>query len=177
MKSLESVDHRRLMWKQTKFGAWDFELWSGGDQVGVLYWPKLFSDRAVAKCAAGQWHMDRVGFFRQRVVVTEAGSGVEVASFEPDWLGDGDLVFADGCVFHWYKTKALRHSWALADKDDHIVLEIHAGMRWFKYEVDVVLHVCPGSLPELSLLILAGWYLGFMRIQDTAAAVAITAAV
>jgi hypothetical protein len=174
MQRLAAVDHQQLQWKQTAFGARDFELRSGEGRVGVLYWPKLLSDRAVAECDGGTWYVERIGFFRHRTVVVEAGSGQEVASFEPDWMGDGDLVLADGRVFHWYKTKTLRDSWALVDNGDNLVLEVHEGMRWFKHEADVVLHVHPESSPELPFLVLVSWYLGYTKIQDTAAAVAAT---
>jgi hypothetical protein len=169
---LETIDYQQLLWKQTGFGARNFELRSGDDLVGVLYWPKLLSDRAVAECASGKWYADQVGLFRHRTVMTDLDSGLEVASFEPGWMGDGDLVLANGHVFQWYKTKALCNSWALVDPGDNLVLEVHEGMRWFKHEADVVLHVHPGSSPELSFLILVSWYLGYTQIQDEAAAVA-----
>lgn len=175
IKKLDSVDRNQLMWKQTAWGARDFELWSNEDLVAVLYWPKLLSDRAVAECAVGRWYVDRPGFFRRRTVVTEAESGVEVASFEAGWLGDGDLVLADGRVFHWFKTKAFRNFWALTGQDDALLIEIHAGLNWFKYEADVLLQRGAESLPELCLLIAATWYLGYMYIQDSAAAAAATA--
>jgi hypothetical protein len=37
----------------------------------------------------------------------------------------------------------------------------------------VVLHVHPGSSPELPFLILVSWYLGYTMIQDVAAACAV----
>jgi hypothetical protein len=174
VQRLEYVDLGQLIWKQTGFGARDFELGSGDDLVGVLYWPKLLSYRAVAESAEGRWHLDRVGFFRRRVVVTEAGSSLEIASFEPNWFGEGDLVFSDGRMFHWYRTKALCDHWALADESDHVVLEIRAGMRWFKYECDVVLYVGADLASDTTLLILIGWYLLYMKIQDLVVAVAAT---
>jgi hypothetical protein len=175
MKKLEAVGWQRLLWKQTKFGAYDFELRAGEDLVGVLYWPKFLSERAVAECAAGKWRVDRVGFFRRRTVVTEADSGLEVASFEAGWLGDGDLVLSDGRAFQWYRTKAfLNNAWALADESGNAVLEVKTWMHWFKYRADVALHVEPGARPELPLLVLTAWYLGFMQMQDAAAVVAAT---
>ncbi len=177
MQRLERVDCGKLIWKETGWGSRDFELWSGEDLVAVLYWPKWLSDRAVAECAAGKWYFDRVGFFRQLYVVTDANSGAEVACFEPDWLGDGDLVLATGRVFHWCQTKMLCNSWALADEEENAVLEIHESMRWFKHEAEVVPHVQAGSWPELMLLILVSWYLAYNRLTDTAAAVAVCASV
>jgi len=176
VKTLASVDLDNLLWKQMGLGARDFELRSGDDLVARLYWPKLLSDRAVAQSAAGTWHIDRLGFFRRRTVVTPAGSDLEIASFEPGWSGDGDLILADGRAFQWYRTKVLRNAWALVDQDDTLWLEVHEGMRWFKHEADVVVHVVPDSAPELSLLILTTWYLVFANLQDSAAVVAATTA-
>jgi hypothetical protein len=176
MKNLASVDLNNLLWKQMGLGARNFELRAGDDLVAVIYWPKLLSDRAVARSAAGIWQIDRLGFFRQRIVVSPAGSDLEIASFEPGWLGDGDLVLTDGRVFQWYRTKALGNAWALADQDDNLLFEVHEGMRWFKHEADVVLHVAVDSMPELLLLILTTWYLAFAYIQDSAAVVAATTA-
>lgn len=172
MKSLESADRSQLILKQTKCGARDFELYSGDDLVGILYWPKWLSDRAVAECADGKWLIDRVGFFRHRVAVTDAGSGMQIASLDFGWLRDGDLTLTNGRVFRWYRTRAFRNFWALADENNQVLFEIQAGMHWFKYEADVVLHIHAESLPDLPLLILTGWYLGYVTIQDTAAAVA-----
>jgi hypothetical protein len=176
MKELASVDRRILMWRQTRFGARDFELRSGDDLVATMYWPKWLSECAVAEDAENKWCLDRLGLFRRRVVITEADSGVEVASFEPDWRGDGELYSTHGEIYHWYRTKAFRNFWALADGGENVILEVQAGTRRFKYEADVVLPVRSEALPGLSLLIVTTWYLGYMQIQDAAAAAATIAA-
>jgi hypothetical protein len=176
MKKLGSVDLRKLMWRQTRFGARDFELYAGDDMVAVMYWPKWFSERAVVESADGNWQLDRLGFFRRRTVVTVSGSDTEIAGFEADWRGDGDLCLSSGRIYHWYKTKVFRNFWALAAGNENTVFEIQAGMRRFKYEADVVLHTGAASLPELPLLIVTAWYLGYMQIQDAAAVAATTAA-
>lgn len=177
MIALTAIDTHNLLWKQMGLGARNFELRAGDELVARLTWPKLLSDRAVAECAAGTWHIDREGFFRLRTVVTQPGSELEIAGFEPDWLGDGDLVLADGRAFQWYRTKALGNSWALADPDERLLFEVHQGTRWFKHEADVELHVAVDALPELPLLILTTCYLGFSQLQDAAGAVAATCAV
>jgi hypothetical protein len=165
------------MLKQTRFGARDFELHAGDDLVGVLYWPKLLSDRAVAETASGRWHIDRLGFFRDRVAVTDAGSGEELATLAFDIWGDGDLAMANGRVLHWYRTKAfLRNTWALTDEEDTLLLEMEAGMRWFKYQVFIDPQPEAGNLGELALWVLVCWYLGYVKMQDAAGAVAATSA-
>ncbi|MFZ5915408.1 MAG: hypothetical protein ACOYZ7_00560 [Chloroflexota bacterium] len=176
MQRFESVDWGELTWKQTGLGARHFELRAGEELVGVMYWPRLLSQRAVAGCAVGKWHIERVGLLRQRTVVSEADSGREVASFEPGWLGDGDLTLADGQVLRWRCTDCLSHAWALTGERGQAVLEVKTWLHWFKYRADVVLHAALDSRPDLPLLIFVTWYLGFMHIQDVAAVVATTAA-
>ena len=177
MQGLRSVDYRQLMWKQVAFGAREFELRAGADLVGRLYWPKWLSDRAVARCVDSNWFIDRLGFFRDKVIVTDLGSRIKVGSFEYNWLGDGKLSLVNGRAYQWYKTKAFSNSWAFVDQNDVVILEIHDWMRCFKHEAEVKLRIGVTSLPELQLLILIGWYLAYMNIQDTAAAVAATCVV
>ncbi len=176
MKTMKAVDLGNLKWKQTRFAVDDFELRSGKDLVGVMYWTKWFSDLAVARSADGSWHMDRPGFFRDRVVVTEKQAGREVAVFDVDWFGEGILTLADGRSYQWYRTKAFCNYWALANEDEEVLFEIRQGTRWFKHEADVVLYATAEKEADLSLLILIGWYLVFMAIQDSAAVVAATGA-
>jgi hypothetical protein len=121
-------------------------------------------------CSDGVWLIDRLGFFRDKVVVTERASGNQVARFAPNWLGDGMLSHSSGRGYNWYRTKALCNSWAIADKNEAVILEMHDWMRCFKHEAEVKLRIGATSLPELSLLILTGWYLAYMNIQDAAAA-------
>jgi hypothetical protein len=172
MQDLRSVDYRQLLWKQVAFGAREFELRAGDDLVGRLYWPKWLSDRAVAICADGKWLIDRPGFFRDKVVVTDMGSNIKVGSFVCNWLGDGMLSLVIGREYQWFRTKVFSNSWAFADKHDVVLIEIHDWMRCFKHEAEVKLRMGVKSLPEISLLILIGWYLAYMNIQDAAAAVA-----
>jgi hypothetical protein len=173
VRKLDAVDTSQLMWKQTAWGARSFTLGSGDGLVAVLYWPRLLSQHAVAESMYGTWYLDRLGFLRRRTVVSEPESGRELATFEQGWLGNGDLVLADGRVFRWFRTRAFRAFWALADGNEQVVLEVQSGLRWFKTEADVVLHVSPTVMPELPLLIVTTWYIAFSHMQDAAAAAAV----
>ncbi|NIM96462.1 MAG: hypothetical protein GTO18_22405 [Anaerolineales bacterium] len=176
MKRLQEIDIQRLMWKQKGFALHDFELISANDLVGRMYWPKWLSDRAVAMYAENRWTLDRVGFFRDRIVVRDAKSGDKVADYEFDWLGDGTITLSDGQKFQWYRTKILCETWILVDEAGDTLLEFQVGMRWFKYVVEVNVDVRADRLPELPLLLFTCWYITFMRAQDVAAAVAVVSA-
>jgi hypothetical protein len=177
MKNIKSVDYHQLLWKQTKWGGRYFELLSSDERVGHLNWPKWLSDMAVAEGGDGKWIIDRVGFFRDRVVVTDVENGVEVASVEFDWLGDGEVTLANGKVYNWYRTGILSNHWTLADENDDLVFEIKEWMHWFKHRADIELRVGSITRPELPFLIYLGWYLALMQMQDAAAVVAVTAAI
>ncbi len=177
MKNIKSVDYHQLLWKQKKWGGRYFELLSGDELVGVLYWPKWLSDRAIVESGDGKWVIDRVGFFRDRVVVTDVENGVEVASVEFDWLGDGEMTLPNGKVYNWYRTGILSNNWTLEEENDDLVFEIKEWMHWFKHRADIVLRVGSITRPELPFLIYLGWYLALMQMQDAAAVVASTAAI
>ncbi|HEY71060.1 MAG TPA: hypothetical protein G4O08_10805 [Anaerolineae bacterium] len=175
MKRLQAVDLGILMWKQVRFGADHFQLLAGEDCVGELYWTKWFSDLAVAQCAHGTWHMDRPDFFADRVIVTDPATEQRVAIFVKGCFGDGPLTMRDGREYEWARTKTFRNYWALFNEGGEVIFEIRAGMRWFKHEADVVLHAAASKEPDLPLLLLLGWYLVFMAIQDSAAVGAVVA--
>jgi hypothetical protein len=176
MKNIKSVDYHQLQWKQTGWGVRYFKLHSGDELVGVLRWPKWLSDLAVAECGDGKWVIDRVGFFRDRVVVTDAGTGKEVANVEFGWLGDGDVTLSNGRVYSWYRSGILSNNWILADENDELLFETKEWLHWFKHRADIVLRVGTIMRPELPLLIYLVWYLAFMQMQDAAAVVAATSA-
>jgi len=173
---LKAVDYNDLMWKQTGFGVREFELYSGDELVGRLYWPKLLSDHAIAECGDGRWVLDRIGFFRDRAVAVEAGTEMEVASVTFSWLGDSELSLSSGRRYELYQTGLLSNNWSLVDENEDVVLEIKEGNRWFKHDGRLELQVGAIMRPELPLLIQLCWYLAYMRTQDAAGAAAAVSA-
>ncbi len=176
LHKLKSVDYNQLMWRQTGFGVREFELWSGKDLVGVLYWPKWLSDCAVAECGDGKWTMDRIGFFRDRAIATKVETGEELASVTFDWMGDCELTLSNGRQYQLFKTGFLSNNWTLADEHEEVVFKMREGTRWFKHDAEIDLQVGAIMRQELPLLILLGWYLAYMHLQDAAAAAAAASA-
>jgi len=176
LKPLRAVDAHQLRWQQTGWAEREFELISGENLIGHLYWPKWLSDHAVAECADGRWIIDRLGFFRDHGAVVEVNSEAEVAQFQFDWLGDSRLSLANGRCYELYRTKILCETWELANEQGDVVMVFHGGMDWFKYLSDIKLEVGAIQLAELPLLIFLCWYLIYMRIQDAAAAAAAVSA-
>ena len=119
--------------------------------------------------------MDRPDFFADRVIVTDPTTEQKAAIFVKGCFGDGKLTMRDGRLYEWARTKTFRNYWALFNEGGDPIFEIRAGMRWFKHEADVVLHTAASMETELPLMILLGWYLVFMSIQDNAAVGAVVA--
>jgi hypothetical protein len=176
LHKLKSVDYNQLMWKQTGLGVREFELWSGEDLVGVLYWPKWLSDVAIAECGDGTWSLDRIGFFRDRAVAFRTGTEEVLANVTFDWAGDCDLTLSDGRRYQLFRTGFLSNNWTLSDENEDVVYKLREGTRWFKHDAEVDLQVGAIMLKELPLLIFLGWYLVYMHLQDGAAAAAAVSA-
>jgi hypothetical protein len=176
MHKLKSVDYNQLMWRQTGFGVREFELRSGKDLVGVLYWPKWLSDYAVAECGDGKWILDRIGFFRDHAQAIDVGTEEQLANVDFNWAGDSELTLSDGRRYQLFKTGFLSNNWTLSDENEDVVYKLREGMRWFKHDAEVDLQVGVIMLKELPLLIFLGWYLAYMNLQDAAAAAAAASA-
>jgi hypothetical protein len=80
----------------------------------------------------------------------------------------------DGREFELFRTKAFCEHWALADENDETVLEIKAGMHWFKHMAEITLLAKIEDAAAASALIMLSWYLVFMKTQDDAAAITAT---
>jgi hypothetical protein len=171
VNSLEAIGKKSLLCRQTKFGAFDFELFLGDDLIGRMYWPKWLSDEAVATCADGDYLINRLGFFAHRAVMLDMETEREVATVNIKWLGDCEITFHDGRTFQLFQTKAFCEHWVLSDENDETVIEIKPGTHWFKYVVEIDLHAKSGQTAAAPSLIMLCWYLIFMNTQDAAAAV------
>jgi hypothetical protein len=172
----ERIAMNTLVWKQPKWSSDHFELMGGQQVVGELWWTKCLSDQAVARYGGSTWLFDRPGFFRDRVVAVERGSGAPAASFAFGWLKDGELVLADGRSFRWFRTKVLGLAWALVDLNGVGVFDIELGMDWFKRQAVVRLQPGARSTAGIGLMLCMGMYLGICIDLDTAAVAAVTPA-
>jgi len=171
MKSMNSLAGNELLWVQTKFGADHFGLYQSDNLFAEVYWTKLLSDAAVGKVEGVWWTFDRLGCLRDKVVATVANSEQVVASFEFDWLKNGELSLSNGRTFEWYRTKGLVNAWALVESDKKSFFEIEHGYHWFKQRAWITLHI-PVDDPDLSLLLCLTMYLVYCINQDAAGAVA-----
>jgi hypothetical protein len=182
MESIANFVGTPLYWVQPKtFERW-FELRAGDHVVATLGWETSCGTLARGNTTLGSWTFKRVGFLNPRVTVRQARSEVDIAVFWPRWLGDGTLEFASGSLFRWQSTNFWGTDWMFAANDGTPLLTLKEGSRegrlsdLFKTQSLIEIHPEAGAVPELSLLILIGWYLMILRQDDAAGAAAAAAA-
>jgi hypothetical protein len=174
MQPIPETGLHELVWTQPRAGTPAYELYAGEDQVATLRWQQ--GSTAEACAAGGQWTFERGGGWHPHVTVRVAGSDADLATFTTHWTGTGTLECAGGHRFQWRAEDIWRRHWAWQDDDGTPLLRIGAppkterGGRTSTGLVELTLKA--GTLTELPLLVLLGWYLVVLHTQDVAAAAA-----
>jgi hypothetical protein len=182
MQKLSTVIGRQIHWIQPKALERRFELRAEDDLVATLRFETAFGTLATAQAAGASWTFKRVGFLNPRVTVREAGTELDLAIYQPKFWGDGWLVFPGGRVFHWKSTNFWGTQWGFADSYEDLLFALKPGVdkpklsNLFKTQALVEVESQAYALPELSLLVLLGWYLVILHQDDVAAASAATTA-
>lgn len=199
MRLIQEAADQELVWRQPSALRQDYELRAGEELLATLRWEKAWGTLATARTAETAWTFKRSGFWQQRVGVRPLGSEREVATFAPDWKGDGTLTAESGRTFRW----AGKGFWGLEkvwrERDDAPPLIGFKNLGKLKTEARVVLSPVAAALPEttqlddlyqplppeamgppsaslaeLPLLVTLGFYLMVLEIMDTAVAAATT---
>lgn len=168
MKNLRDVISHPLQWMQASAGERTYELHAGEDVVATLRWQKSGGSLALAESAEGHWTFKRTGFFSPKVTVRVVGTESDIAVFMPDWFaGRGTLELAGGHRFRWATTSFWRSEMAFCSE---------AGQPLVHYKPECVLQLAAAkveidqtgaSIPELSLLVLLGWYFILLMAEDS----------
>lgn len=154
-----------------------FELKDGEDVVAELEWKKMFGTLAEGKSEDGSWTFKREGFLSPRVTVRVAGSEDNLATFKPNWKGEGDLEFADGRKFRWAQIDFWGNQWAFISENREPVVRFKpmGGFKsLFKYQSNVEIAEASVKLTELPLLALLGWYIMILMVDDSTSTIVTT---
>ena len=129
---------------------------------------------ATATSADGSWSFKRVGFWQTKVTVRASGAETDLAVFRNNtWGGGGTLELPDG-----RKYPANTNFWATQYE-----FKTEAGEPLVSYKkIGGVLHTSAAveihppakDIAEMPWMVLLGWYLTVMMLNDHAAAVAAT---
>jgi len=149
-----------LVWSRPGLFTRELRLESGSELLALLRWEKLFSFEAVGESADGRWIFGRrhAASLLGTVVVREADSQAEVATFPRQWRGTGTLRFASGTESTWGRSGFWRptHVWSTPMQPRLVAFQRSYGLRrHYLMEVDSVAR----GVAELPVLVLLGGYL------------------
>jgi hypothetical protein len=175
MRKLHEVAGQSLKWTQPSTFKKVFELRAGDEVVATLKFRSALGSFATGESADGAWTFKRVGFFQTRVSIRESGSETELASFkDKTWTSGGTLTLADGRVF--YATTNFWNSKVALQDDQHVELIRFTNSGLLHLSSIVEIRPTAGQMPELSWLILLGWYVCIKMSDDSSGAIAAAAA-
>ena len=156
-----------LQWVRPSLWRREWELRAGGELVATMRCRGAFRQVGIVESADRAWTFERVGWFRNDVVV-RAGER-EIATFRSRAFGHaGELIFASGQRFEmginfWMSRLEVR-----AGGGEPIV--VHRRHGFTGRTVDVEVAPSARTLPELIVLVTFGWFLFAMLEQDASAA-------
>ena len=141
VRGIAEVAEQELLWIQPAARKREHELRAGDDLVATLRFQRG----------------------------TLAGSEADIVAFHPRWTGVGSLEVADGNALKLASANFWQSEWVWLDKD-HPVVRFKGRHGIGKAKGAVEVQAGAGERPDLSLLILLGWYLILLHADDAAAA-------
>jgi hypothetical protein len=168
---LAGLANRPLTWTQPHALTPAHELRNGEALLGTLEFRSRFGTLAYAKIENDCWTLKRLGFLKTRVEIRTCDSEKEFATFHnATWTGGGTLALKDG-----RELRANTNFWHsryefVDDRDNPIVRYASGGFIKTTGEMEIL----PAGigLPELSCIVMLGWYLVIMMRNDGATAAA-----
>lgn len=179
MKPINSFKGEHLSWVQPKAIKHEYQLMNQNDIFARLNFPKSFGTLAEAECAETKWTFKRVGFLHTSVTMREEGKPENAGVFKPaGWGSRGLFEFARGKKFEWKLENFWGTKFEIIDSSGNPIIKFHSGKDdsnlsdIFKTQSRVTFAEQARDIPELSLLILVGWYLIVMMQMDNVIVIA-----
>lgn len=172
MELLAAYAGQDLTWTPSPTTKRTYELHAGTDVLATLTQPSWWRQDRVGVAANGQWTFARAGVFRSRLVVSDATSGLEAASYTSSgWTGKGELTLPDGGRYQWSNGNVWGSKRVWLDETGQPVLRFrqYGVLRW-QCVVSIERHAA--TKPHLTLLAMLGWYLMLLANDDAAAVTA-----
>ncbi len=153
MRLIQEAADQELIWRQPRAMKVHYELRAGDEVLATLEWENAWGGTlAAARTAEGEWTFKRSGFWRPRIGVRPVGSDRDVATFVPDWMGNGILTVEGERTFRWVGKGfwGLEKLWQ--EREDAPPLLGFKRVGGLKSEARVVLSPVAAALPEIAQL-------------------------
>ncbi len=175
MGPIQGYAAHELLWTPSRTARRTYELGAGDQVLAVLVQPIWWRESRIGAAADGTWTFARVGVFRPRVVITDAGSGAEIASMaRSGWTGSGALTLPDGRHYQWRSGSVWGSKWAWLDAAGQPLMRFNQ-FGVLNTQCTVAIEPPATMDPHLTLLAMLGWYLMLLTRDDDAATAAAVA--
>lgn len=161
---------QELRWTQPHALKMEYELRARDVTAATLRFRSSFGSFATAASGDGIWTFKRIGFWRTKATVREAGAQADLAVFKNQtWSGGGTLELPDG-----RKYPANTNFWSTQyefrrETGEPLISYKHvAGVLHLSSRVEIPR--LTKELAEMPWLVSLGWYLTIMLDVDMAAA-------
>jgi hypothetical protein len=168
MRAMITFADFTLTWTKPKIFKSKYELRFGDELIATLCFKNIFSSAAIAESGDGCWTLEQVGFFRKRTIIRLLNSGTVIGTFRKNtWKEGGFLELANGRKFmaiasRWKKTIEFQ-----TDVREKLIFTKGYGV--FRPFAKVQMYRKCLHIPELSWMVMLGWYLIIKMKQDPAA--------
>ena len=160
MKAIQEAAGQDLQWVRLKWWKREFELRAGDEVLARLYKEKG-TRGVIGEASDGRWVFRHGGAWKMEIVVLDAATQAEVAIIKRG--RNAAIRFPDGRFLPWKRTSFWRIEWIWIGEDGNPLMRFQRGKR-------VVLEPLAFSLPDLSLLVIAGCHLMVLHQEEAAAA-------
>lgn len=167
MRGISEFAGDELVWIEPALLKAPYELLAGDEVVGSLLWesPSL----ANGETADQRWTFQREGFWHKRVTIRVPGSDDNVALFHLTWSGVGTLDLDERKLrFRAAKGWNPQWDWEWVDLDDKPLVHFKSHQGLLRADGKIMIEADTNSSPDLSLLIVLGWFLVVQIVRDKA---------
>ena len=182
MNSIRQTRTMKLKWFKPSVYRREYHLVSeeGGDDddvLAIIRWDKIFSSLATAECPDGKWTFQRQGFLHPCVTIrlterkddSDESNNNNLAVLHISWDGSGVLEFQgsdrSGGKYRWKRVNYWNTEYTFGkmneeDNKGHILL-LHFKPEFKLAKLEGTVDVSQDALlvPEISVLMMLGWYL------------------
>jgi hypothetical protein len=162
----------KLAWRQTQRLPRAFELRDGETTLATLRWERVLRTLAIGESTSGRFAFERKGFLHPRVRVRTLAPRPSEAEVRLSWCGGGTLELPGGRTCRWSKSGFWRSEWAWTDGAGSPLVTVRPVFARLRRRGEAQPTSIGRDAPDLTLLLLLGWYLLVLQLDDAAVVMA-----
>jgi len=121
-----------LEWRQPELWMRAYQLTCNGSELASIRFLKRAGLLAACACDGRRLTFRRIGLYATRVSIRETGSEMDIASFSPDWIGRGRVVFGRERRYRLRPTNFWATQWAFEAEDGNDAVRLSGPHGLFK---------------------------------------------